>query len=76
MSFRGQLMLNIYFPPQRSSELSESDAKTALDLLRLQRTVEAMKTGAEAGNKRPAQAKFFWDDVAPREKAEADQSAS
>ena len=42
----------------------------------MQRTVEAMKTGAEAGNKRPAQAKFFWDDVAPREKAEADQSAS
>ena len=43
----------------RSSELSDSETKAALDLLRLQKTVDAMK-----GERRPStNAKFFWDDV-------------
>ena len=43
----------------RSSELSDSETKAALDLLRLQKTVDAMK-----GERRPStNAKFFWDEV-------------
>ena len=60
----------------RSSELSDSETKAAVDLLRLQKTVDLMKGGGGNSTRRKSSAQFFWDDVktGDSESNESDQS--
>ena len=69
----------------RSSEFSDSDAKAAIDLLRLQKTVETIKVCLlfktndkerheclfQKGERRQSQ--FFWDDVTNNGNESVDQ---